>query len=351
MPTFMERMRAPLLSMGGPRGSETAGQSDALSRAASFAELERNLGGPGRNLAMRGGGGRPNGGTPDWIKQTAIMRRGLPAGVENVVYDQRPEQFKKEMDLKNREVDAKLAMTESLNQIRQQQADATAKRADAYDFGVRNPLGQVVTPRGGNATVIDRRTGRAIDTGVAGGTMTQEDELLERARMALEQGAQRGEIASELEDKRQGGRMQLGEMANQAAAARAAEAARAAGSRQEDAQQFQANRPREQAAAIQNKARELAAKNPELAANMVFDDKGNFTFADGTDEMTQRIITEKIYGPQARDINLGKGSDASALNNPAGAVSSVPMIAPDGRPLNVPPNRVAEMEARGAKRK
>ena len=350
MPTFMERMRAPLLSMG-PRGSETAGESDALSRAASFAELERNLGGPNRNnLAMRSGGGAsrdPNA----WIKQTAIMRRGLPAGVENVVYDQRPENFKKEMDLKNREVDAKLAMTESINAIRQQQADATAKRADAYDFGVRNPLGQVVTPRGGNTTVIDRRTGRAIDTGVAGGTMTQEDELLERARIALEQGAQRGEIQSNLETQRQGGRMQLGEMANQAAAARAATAATEARTRQGEAQEFQANRPREQAAAIQNKARELAAKNPELAANMVFDDKGNFTFADGTDEMTQRIITEKIYGPQARDINLGKGSDASALNNPAGAVSSVPMIAPDGRTLNVPPNRVAEMEARGAKRK
>lgn len=342
MPTFMERMRAPLLAMGNP-GSSTAGYSDAGGRMASLNELDTLVGGlgPRRNLAMRG----PN---DDWIKRQAIQRRGLPAGVENVVYDQRPEQFAKEMQLKNREVDAKLAMTESLNAIRQQQADATAKRAEAYDFGVRNPLGQVVTPRGGNTTVIDRRTGRAIDTGVDSGTMSQEDELAARAAAALAEGAQRIQGQEALETQRQGGRVDLARMSAEARAKAIAAQGKAASERQEDAQAFTANRPREQAEALRNRAREVA-QDPALAQNITFDDKGNFVINPETDDMTRKIITEKIYGPQRRDINLGKGSDASALNNAPGQISGTLMTFPDGSKRMVRPDQREAAIAAGAR--
>lgn len=345
MPTFMERMRAPMLLGSGDFSGRGVGRSDPLARATSLAELDEVSGGSlsrKRNLAMRKD---PN----DWIKQTAIMRRGLPAGVENVVYDQRPENFKKEMDLKNREVDAKIAMTESINAIRQQQADTGAKRADAYDFGVRNPLGQVVTPRGGNATVIDRRTGRAIDTGVAGGTMTQEDELLQRAQDALNQGAQRGEQASALETQRQGGRVDLAGMANDARMAAIAAQGKAAEGRQEDAQSFRANQPRERAATINNKAREVAANDPSMGQFLEFDPQGNFKFKDGTPEDTQKVITSRIYGPQARDINLGKGSDAPSLNRTGGEISGTMMTFPDGTKRMVRPDQREAAIARGAK--
>ena len=346
MPTFMERMRAPMLLGDGFDGSDTAGESDALSRAVSMNELGNfvNLGPRRRNL---GGMGRPD----DWIKRQAIQRRGLPPGVENVVYDQRPEQFNKEMQLKNREVDAKLAMADAVNSIRQQQADTQAQRADAYEFGIKNPIGRVMSPRGGNLTVVDPRSGRVIDTGVSSGTMSQQDELYQRAEDALNAINARGNVQSDLETQRQGGRVDLANMSRDARMAAIAAQGKNASERQEDAQAFTANRPREQAEALRNRAREVA-QDPGLGANIQFDDKGNFVINPDTDDMTRRIITEKIYGPQARDINLGKGSDASGLNQNVtpGASSTVRMVAPDGRILNVPANRVQEMESKGAKR-
>jgi hypothetical protein len=51
---------------------------------------------------------------------------------------------------------------------------------------------------------------------------------------------------------------------------------------------------------------------------------------------------------------LGMGGNAAdtdaQIATLSGGTGTVAMLAPDGRPLNVPADRVAEMEARGAKR-
>lgn len=351
MASFLERLRAPLLR-GNGFGSTTAGESDSLDQAVSLSNLDRLLGGSlsgrsgRRNLGMRGGG------QDDWIKRTAIQRRGLPAGVENVVYDQGPEQFNKKLALEDKSIDAKIAQTEMLNAIRQQQADATSQRAEAYDFGVRNPQGQVVTPRGGNATVIDRRTGRAIDTGVAGGTMTQEDELLQRAQAALTQGAQKIEGQQGLAGINNAARAAEGAANRDNRLAAIAAQSKGAGERQGDAQNFMAGRPRERSAALNNRVKELTASDPEIAQAIQWDGD-NWQINPNLDDATRAVVTARIYGPEKKSINLGKGSDSSGLNQRVTPSQSttVPMIAPDGRSLNVPTNRVAEMEARGAKRR
>lgn len=348
MATFTERLRAPLLSSGYADGSETAGETDLLGQAASLALLERmtnmNRGVNSRKLAMR----RPQ---DDWIKRTAIQRRGLPAGVENVVYDQRPEQFAKELALKNREIDAKLSMAETLNAIRQQNADTAAQRADAYEFGVRNPAGRVVSSRGGNYNLINPRTGAAVDTGVATGTMTQEDELEARAADVLAREAARIQGQKDLETQRQGGRVDLARMAHENRLVQNAASEKARDNRQNDAQEFRANQPRERTAAINQRARDVANANPEYAANIEFDDRGNFRFKDGVSDDMRRKINKEIYGERRGDINLGKGSDASSLSPTPGAASVVPMVFPDGTTRNVPANRVQAAEAAGAKRR
>ena len=313
MPTFMERLRAPLLLGGGFDGSETAGQSDAGSRAASLHELDRLLGGRlsgrggGSRLAMRGPGGNP--------KVNPYGRAVDPVkGPMNVVYDQGPEQFNKKLKLEEKELEVKGKTAEALAGLKAGQLDVNQQRADAYEFGVRNPQGQVIQPRGGNATVINRRTGQAIDTGVNTGTMTQDDELAARAKAALAQGAQRNEGQSNLETQRQGGRVDLAEMAGrQRAEAQAAQDAAAAG-RQQVAQEFQAGQARQRPDAINSRAREVANQDPSLQQWMEFDpSSGDFQISPNTPPDILGEINRRIYTP--RNVPLGQQPGVSNQSN------------------------------------
>ncbi len=314
MASFLERLRAPLLRGPMGFGSETAGDSDELDQAVSLANLRRmtwpNEGG-GRG--MRRGGGPQD----DWIQRTAIQRRGLPAGVENVVYDQRPEQFNKELALKKDDLAVRRETNAVMNAIRQQNADSMAQRADAYDFGVRNPQGQVIQPRGGNAVVVDRRTGQAKDTGVAMGTMTEKDKLVQQAENALNAIGARGDEARETENTRQGGRVDLAKMAAEARLAAIAAQSAGASARQEDAQEFTAGRPREHSAALNQRARDVSGISAEYAGAIQFDNRGNFTLNPNIDDDLRKRITKEIYGERKTDINLGKGSDSQPVDSRA----------------------------------
>lgn len=308
MASFLERLRAPGLSIGG-RSYSDAGKRDLLLESAQDAMLERMSDRGGRIAPMRGGRGQGPG-----PRYNPYGRAMGPEGPMNVVYDQRPEQFNKEMQLRDKDLEVRRETNAVMNAIRQQNADTAAHRADAYAFGIENPLGQVVQPRGGNIAVINRRTGSATDTGVGSGTMTEEDKLIAQAEAALNAIGARGDSAIRVEQERQGGRVDLAEMARDARLAAIDAQGKNAADRQEDAQAFTADRPREHSAALNQRARDVFGSSPEYAGAIEFDPQGNFRIKSDIDDDLRKRVTKEIYGERKTDINLGKGSDSRAVD-------------------------------------
>jgi len=348
MATFMERLRAPLLALSsGIGGAGGYSPGDALDqRASQFLHLTgANRGGGGGLAQGRRGGINP--------KVNPYGRAVDPTkGPMNVVYDQGPEQFNKKLALEKENLTLKRETNDMINAIRQQDADTRKQRADAYEYGVENPLGQIVVPRGGNAVVIDKRTGRAIDTGVAGGSMTQEDELTKRAAASLAGIIERGEQGRETAGVNNAARAGLAAEAEKGRNARLAAQQKGATDRQEDAQNFTAGRPREHSAALNNRVREMASSDPNIAKAITWDPQGNFVLDPNLEEGERARITAQIYGPTKKDINLGKGSDSRALDPRAVAGNpTVTMTFPDGTTRAVAADRVAAAEAVGARRR
>ena len=117
--------------------SNRLGMSDPLDRALSLAEHRVMTGGGSRGFGgirpmqrqqqqqgMQGPGGY------DWIKQTQINNRGLPPGVENVVYDQRPELAAKQLDLEKRQFERQ---GELMKSDQERQAKKDIQDTDAYE--------------------------------------------------------------------------------------------------------------------------------------------------------------------------------------------------------------------------
>ena len=111
------------------------GMSDPLDRALSLMEgrvltqRPSNFGGI-RPMQRQQQEGMQGPAVPDWIRQTQLNARGLPPGVENVVYDQRPELAAKQQALQNRQFERQneLIKTDQERQVRKDLQDT-----DAYE--------------------------------------------------------------------------------------------------------------------------------------------------------------------------------------------------------------------------
>jgi hypothetical protein len=262
-----------------------------------------------------------------------------PEGKMDVVYDQRPEEAAKDRKLKEMDINTRAKYNELLTGIKQQDADTRGQRADAYEFGVKNPIGRVLTPKGGKAVIVNPRA--YGETGVDMGTMTEDDKMAAAFENALGLTKERGNQARTTEETRQENRLE------------------SAGVQQENNLNRDENRENlfrgrqpsssQQSEALRAVGRQVFNQNPGWQKWIQFDDKGNFVVVkpnmsgteDGPDLGTWQQINQALYGPKERSINQDKGSDASALTGTPGQQTSTKFTV-NGKNYNIPANRVQE---------
>ena len=154
---------------------------DAFRRVAESARGRRGIFGPvSQGVIDRvGSGGNPTAGLLG-IQNTTGFSQEAP----NVVYDQGPEQFAKELALKKRELDIQEKQADASIADLSQRRDIEAERNriaygrnDIAMFKAQNPNMILKASAGGNYFAIDPQTGETMDTGIPVGNMTQEGAL------------------------------------------------------------------------------------------------------------------------------------------------------------------------------
>lgn len=106
---------------------------------------------------------------------------GFGQTAPNVVYDQGPEQFEKELKLKKRQLDINEKQVDALAGLRNFDAETrrlnagtAAERNAIAMFKAQNPNMILKASAGGNYFAIDPQSGETVDTGIPVGNMTQE---------------------------------------------------------------------------------------------------------------------------------------------------------------------------------
>ena len=293
MANLMARMRAPGLRGYGLDGSETAGDSDVLSRLASQRELEGylNVGRQqpmqGRSLAMR----------PQAPVNTMGRAVDPNKGPMNVVYDQGPEQFNRQMEQKDRQIDNQAEYNKALAGLKTGALDVQRQNADTNRAKAEAIMNRQDLTDSEKQLMIMRQALGVAEVGADSRETVAGMQTGSRERVA---GADRTSRESE-GDKNRTSREDVARMVAEEAAKRAAA---------DDARRLA--EPGQMAQQINNKARELITSNPEYATAMETDDRGNFTgkVKEGTDELVRSKIMQQLYGPsRAGDVNLpGLGS-------------------------------------------
>lgn len=124
---------------------------------------------------------------------------------QNVVYDQRPEQFEKELKLRKRELDIREKQADALTGLKTYDADTRRLNAqtamgrnDIAMFKAQNPNMILKASAGGNYFAIDPQTGEVMDTGIPVGNMTQEGAINLRQTGSEKIQGMRGDTAREV---------------------------------------------------------------------------------------------------------------------------------------------------------
>jgi hypothetical protein len=231
----------------------------------------------------------------------------------DVVYDQRPEMFKQQMDLSKNKLaqEGKLGFEELSNQRRGQDIDS--RELDLKKWALENPGLELREVEGGKFHTFDKRTGRLIDTGVSTGTVG------EREKMSLMDHYQRGQIGlrnqgglAEAELRNKGGLAEA-ELRNQGNLAVA------------NVRETPPPMPASQLDdALTYRAKALVAQNPNLAGVLKFDlETGKFLglaepeFPSRTDAVgnvgPRRMAAEALFG--SKNIPPVGGLGSSALGS------------------------------------
>jgi hypothetical protein len=142
--------------------------------------MPQNYGGRG----MFGPAQRGNEFGPQGIQNTTGFSQEAP----NVVYDQRPEQFEKELKLKKRQLDINEKQVDYLGglkgydaETRRMNAETALDRNSIARFRAENPNAVIKMLPGGNVVAIDPQTNQVTDLGYSSGLMD------DRSKITLQQ--------------------------------------------------------------------------------------------------------------------------------------------------------------------
>lgn len=130
---------------------------------------------------------------------------GFSQEAPNVVYDQGPEQFekdlklrKRELDIREKQADANIADLARRRDIESERNRIAGGRNDIAMFKAQNPNMVLKASAGGNYFAIDPQTGEVMDTGIPVGNMTQEGAINLRQGGAERIQGMRGDTAREV---------------------------------------------------------------------------------------------------------------------------------------------------------
>ncbi len=203
---FLDRLRTPGYSyqpvgrLRRPVGPiEDDGPSSSVSWGPSPLQQQGMLNQVG-NRGMFGPAQQQNEG-PVGIENTTGFAQSAP----NVVYDQRPEMFEKDLKLRKRELDIREKQADALTGLKTYDADTRRLNAqtamgrnDIALFKAQNPNMVLKASAGGNYFAIDPQTGEVMDTGIPVGNMTQEGAIGLRQTGSEKIQGMRGDTAREV---------------------------------------------------------------------------------------------------------------------------------------------------------
>lgn len=337
MPSFFETLRRPkALSAWADDGRIRAGESDPYAFAKDF--LMRNSREEMNNRGYVGLGGNIG----------RIARGQENTRPMNVVYNQAPEMADKQF---------KFMKDQAALAQKNLEADRSAKALSANDDYIDNRRGNEMKQRQFDTNTDLARKKLAL-------------ELSDRDKLALDQNNAMARIAAQGANA-----LSLADLNN----ARARELNKEDNDARILAAQISASKPtasntttpNETAKATENKLRALAL-NPEYKGVITQDEDGKISINPKADSDLRFKLSKELYN-RPDDINLD-GINSSALGASLGSAgasgniaergsptagfqkgtpvqnSIVMMVAPDGRRLKVPAEKVAELEKAGAKR-
>lgn len=341
MPSFFETLRRPkALSAWADDGRIRAGESDPYAFAKDF--LMRNSREETNNRGYASPGGNIG----------RIARGQENTRPMNVVYNQAPEMAQKQFNFMKDQ--AALAQ-------KNLEADRVAKALSANDDYIDNRRGNEMKQR-----QFDTNTDLALKKLAM--------ELPERERLAIEQNNNLARIAAQGENQ-----LSVANLNN----ARAREISDENNKARIRAAEIAANKPSASTVLQPNeRAMELLMSDPRMADVIQMSEDGkNFSLKDlaedssmgqGTLDYLRREAAKKIYGNN--NVQNISGINSAALGSSLGSAGAsgniaergsptagfqkgtpvqnavVMMVAPDGRRLKVPAEKVAELEKAGAKR-
>lgn len=304
--SFMENLRRPKsLSRWADDGRIRAGESDPYSWAKDLIERDfRNQPNDYIPMPRRGNMSRVGASMshPDWMDTNPnVGTRPM-----NVVYDQGPEMFQKQLNFakdqaalaqKNLEqkriVDAMAANDEYIDNRRK--FDETRRMNERPNYSFQSVAG-------GNIVGLDPRTGKVLDTGVSSGVMSDAEKVAEQGRQRHAQISQQG--------------VDRWIAAREAANAKR-EAAEEAGNAKRDAERIQSQARLDAANSGEGRMKDTAAKlaeaalmNPELAGAITWDEKGPRLNPDAPEEV-RRALATKLYGD--RNVTSIGGVNSAGL--------------------------------------
>lgn len=300
------------LGQWAPDGSIKAGESDPYEwgRDLIKQDIARENRNEGYAPMSRGNIGRMGArmSEPDWVNSQPMNN-----GRMNVVYDQGPEMFQKQLNFQKdqaaqaqknleskRAIEALAANDEFIDNRRKFEAQVRQNERPNFNFE------QVA---GGNIVGLDPRTGKVMDTGVSSGIMSDADKIKAQGAERHAEATQRG-INSWV-------------AAREAAQAKR-DVAEEAGNAKRDAERIQsqtrmdlANSPENKLKDMSARLAEMAVRIPELAGAVTWDEKGGARLNDEADEQLRRQAAAYLYG----DANVTKvgGVGSAGLGGQLGA--------------------------------
>jgi hypothetical protein len=268
------------------------------------------------------------------------------AQTPDVVYDQRPEMFNKELQLQKDKMrmqeqagESELALAERAltdqwqqqqreNALRSKQIDTTAgyKEAELGLKGAKLNLEAMkaagfkeMGTKGGNVMMYNPLTGQTIDTGVSSGELTEEAGITKRGEITRENITHGADEGIRRDTARIENRPQL---------------------------------PQHEMAALKLRVNRLLSEHPEWADYIELDEAGLpqvksgeaniFGFGGVSPEIRQQIM-RGLYGPDDTKIQ-----GPTSLTGVSMKGDTVTMYDPDGNELKVPKDKVKALEAQGA---
>jgi hypothetical protein len=258
-----------------------------------------------------------------------------------------------QFDTQNRRISETEAHNRETEKLGQDKLEIQRKRAEAYDFKVRNPAWKMVPSKGGNVFFVSPDGTQKIDTSIPTGSMTDYDRINLMGENRLEQIGAQGNEARKTEEVRQGNRLELEDVRQpNRIELKATPSGNSINSPNRPTSEYQIKQGRiNRAVFYRNEHPELADSIRTENGEVTIDPPNSGIFGLGGNGMTASQYKEAqdyIFGPQ-----MGRSNNVTQQNLQPG--QSIPpdgfmiMTNPQGQKVKVPAKKIQWAKENGYK--